>query len=48
MTGLISAGASAREAVKALDLGESWLGAARGIYEKALTASLFDKQKTKS
>lgn len=46
LTGLINAGASAREAVKALDLGDSWLGAARGIYEKALTASLFDKQKT--
>lgn len=46
LTRLISAGASAREAVKALDLGDSWLGAARGIYEKALTASSFDKQKT--
>lgn len=46
LAGLISAGASAREAVKALDLGDSWLGAARGIYEKTLTASLFDKQKT--
>lgn len=45
LTGLINAGASATEAVKALDLGEKWLGVARGIYSRALVVSLLDKQK---
>lgn len=42
---LINAGASASTAVKALDLSDSWLGAARGVWSKALTVSMFDKQK---
>lgn len=43
---MIQAGASAREAVRALDLDEKWLGAARGIWNKALTESMYlEKQK---
>lgn len=45
LTNLIKAGASASEAVKALGLGEGWLGAARGIYARALVEPTIDKQK---
>lgn len=40
LTSLIAAGSSAEAAVKALELPECWLGAAQGIYAKALTESL--------
>lgn len=45
LTNLIKAGAPASEAVKALGLGEGWLGAARGIYARALVEPTIDKQK---
>ena len=45
LVGLIKAGSSAVEAVKALDLSDNWLGAARGIYARALVEPTIDKQK---
>lgn len=45
LTGLVRAGASARDAVKALDLSDNWLGAARGIWTQALTESMYNTQK---
>lgn len=42
---LITAGATPVSAVKALNLGEDWQDAARGIWTKSLTELSFDKQK---
>lgn len=43
---LVTAGASPNDVVKALNLGDSWKGVARGIWMKALTGpAMADKQK---
>ena len=46
LTSLIGAGASASEAMKALELGENWRGAARGIWNKVLTESIYAPTQT--
>lgn len=45
LTALINAGATPNDAVKALNLSDSWKSVARGIWTKALTELTTDKQK---
>jgi len=44
LRGLIDAGAGAKDAVKALNLGDEWLNVARGIQNRVLTGTIIDKQ----
>lgn len=48
LKGLIDAGSGAKDAVKALNLGDEWLNVARGMQNRVLAGTMIDKQKSQT